>query len=75
MRPIVNGLEATYQDQIAFQRIDVEAGDGPTIMKAYRISGHPTILLYDAEGQEVSRLFGPQTEEDLTAALQRILVD
>jgi thioredoxin-like negative regulator of GroEL len=58
--PIVDGLEEQYAGQIAVRRINAAVGDGPAIMRDYRIPGHPTILIFDSEGQEVSRLFGPQ---------------
>ncbi|MEM7031026.1 MAG: thioredoxin domain-containing protein [Chloroflexota bacterium] len=73
VRPIVDGLEEQYQDQVAFVRIDAIAGDGPTIMDVYQISGHPTILLYDEAGNEVNRLFGPQPADVLDGAVQQLL--
>lgn len=69
----MDGLEEQYQDQIAFQHIDANTGEGPAIVRTYQIAGHPTILLYDNEGQEVNRLLGPQTVEALEQALQQIL--
>ena len=71
----MDGLEEQYQDQVAFQHIDANVGDGPAMMDAYQIAGHPTILLYNAEGQEVSRLLGPQPVETLEQALQQILLE
>jgi len=59
MIPIVNGLEQQYSEEITFKRVNAEVGDGPEIMQAYRIPGHPTILLFDDTGQEVQRILGP----------------
>ncbi len=73
MKPIVDGLETQFGDQLAFQRINANEGDGPAIMRAYRIQGHPTILLIDPQGQEVSRFIGPQSAEQLAEALQQAL--
>lgn len=73
MKPIVDGLETQFGDQLAFQRINANEGDGPAIMRAYRIQGHPTILLIDPQGQEVSRFIGPQSAEQLAEALQQVL--
>ena len=69
----MDGLEKQYQGQMAFRYIDANVGDGPTIMDAYQISGHPTILLYDAAGQEMQRLLGPQSADALAQALAQIL--
>lgn len=75
MSPIVDGLERQYRGQIAVQRINATEGDGPAIMKAYHILGHPTVLIFDRQGQEVQRLIGPQpaevVEEVLREALKR----
>jgi thioredoxin-like negative regulator of GroEL len=73
MMPIVNGLEQQYGEQIAFKRVNAEVDDGPEIMRAYRIRGHPTIMLFDGEGQEVRRILGPQTTETVEEALQNLL--
>jgi mono/diheme cytochrome c family protein len=42
-------------------------------MRAYRIQGHPTLLLLDRNGREVNRLIGPQSAETLATALQHLL--
>ena len=73
MKPIVDGLETQFSDQLAFQRINANEGDGPAIMRAYRIQGHPTILIVDETGQEIKRLIGPQSAEQLTEVLQQVL--
>lgn len=75
MTPIVDGLEQQYERQIAVQRINAAEGDGPAIMKAYHILGHPTVLIFDRQGHEVNRLIGlqpsQQIEEVLKEALER----
>lgn len=60
MKPIVDGLEQKYNDQIAVKRINADIGEGPTILRTYRIQGHPTTLIFDRQGQEVQRFLGPQ---------------
>jgi len=72
MTPIVNGLEQQYSEEIAFKRVNAEVGDGPEIMQAYRIPGHPTIILFNDTGQEVQRILGPQSTETVEEALQRL---
>ena len=73
MTPIVDGLEAQYGNRVAFQRINANTGDGPVIMRAYRVQGHPTLLLLDRNGREVNRLIGPQPAETVAGALQHLL--
>jgi len=73
MTPIVDGLEVQYGDRVAFQRINANTGDGPAIMRVYRIPGHPTLLLLDRNGREVNRLIGPQSAETVAGALQQLL--
>jgi thioredoxin-like negative regulator of GroEL len=73
MTPIVDGLEQEYGGQIVVQRINAEQGDGPAIMREYRILGHPTLLIFDSQGQEVQRLMGPQSAQGLEVLLQDVL--
>lgn len=73
MTPIVNGLEAQYGNQINFERIEANSGDGPVIMRAYRVRGHPTLLFLDQDGREINRLVGPQPAETVIDALQHLL--
>jgi len=73
MIPIVDGVEEQYGNQIAFKRINADVDDGPTIVQAYRIPGHPTTMFFDEEGNEVQRLLGPQPTEVVEQAVQKIL--
>ena len=69
MTPIVDGLEASYSGQVAFKRINANQGDGPAIMEGYRILGHPTLLIFNRQGQELQRFFGPQPPENIEESL------
>ena len=60
---------------MAVKRVNADVGDGPAIMRAYRLPGHPALLFFDADGQETARLVGPQPEEVIKAELQKILTD
>ena len=70
MSPIVDGLEQKYSDAIAVKRVNADLDDGPAIMRAYRIRGHPTTLIFNEQGEEVQRFFGPQPAEPVEAALE-----
>ena len=73
MSPIVDGLEQQFNDQIAVKRVNAGVGDGPAIMEAYRIPGHPVTMIIDSQGNETIRLIGPQSQETLVEELQKIL--
>ena len=70
-----DGIEEEYGEQITLKRINADEGDGPDIVRAYRIPGHPTTLIFDSEGNEVQRLFGPQSAEVIEEALQTVLIN
>jgi len=69
----VDELEQRYKGQAHFKRINAVEGDGPAIMEQYHIPGHPTLLLFNAEGQEQERFIGPQSEETIEIAIQQII--
>lgn len=73
MAPIVDGLEQQYAEQFVVKRINANTGDGPTVMRRYKLLGHPTVLIFDGQGQEVERLVGPQSRETIENALQQSL--
>jgi thioredoxin-like negative regulator of GroEL len=73
MRPIVDGLEEAYRGQLVVKRINANEGAGPALMQAYRIPGHPTILIFNREGEEIRRIIGPQPAEAIETVLQEIL--
>lgn len=73
MALIVDGIEEQYGEQIVVKRVNADVGDGPKIVKTYRIPGHPATLIFDEEGSEVQRLFGPQSTEVVEKALKKVL--
>jgi thioredoxin-like negative regulator of GroEL len=73
MTPIVDGFEASYSGQLVIKRFNANEGEGPAIMRAYDIPGHPAILIFDRQGQEIGRFIGPQPEEMIEIVLQQDL--
>lgn len=73
MTPIVDGLEQQYRDTVAFKRINAIEGNGPAIMQAYRLPGHPVTLIFNTDGREVQRFVGPQPIEVVAAELNKLL--
>jgi thioredoxin-like negative regulator of GroEL len=72
MAPIVDGLEQEFGPQLAVRRINADTGDGPAMMRSYKILGHPAVLIVDANGQEVQRFIGPQPIETLTTVIKAL---
>ena len=75
MAPIVDGIEEKYTGQLAVKRINANEGDGPQIMEAYNIPGHPVTLLFDRNGKEVRRIVGPATVENIEIAIEQTLAN
>jgi thioredoxin-like negative regulator of GroEL len=71
----VDGLEQKYGEQLAVRRINANEGAGPAIMQDYKIPGHPVILIFDRQGQEVKRFIGPQPVEVIEEVLQQVMAD
>ena len=73
MTPIVDGLAEKYQAEVVTKRINANEGEGPGIMRAYEVRWHPTVLIFDRQGQEVQRFTGPQSAEASEEVLQATL--
>ena len=73
MKPIVNGLENQYGEQIAFVYINREAPENQIIVKKYGIRSQPVFILLDAQGEMTQRFSGPVSEETLAKALQALI--
>jgi thioredoxin-like negative regulator of GroEL len=70
MMPIVDGLAEKYEAEVVTKRINANEGEGPDIMRAYGIRGHPTLLIFDRQGREVERFIGPQPAETIEKVLE-----
>jgi len=73
MAPIVDGLEAEYGDQVVFKRMNVNEADGSAAAQAYRVRGHPAIVVLDAGGNIVWSRVGVQPREEVAGALESVL--
>ena len=71
MRPVVNGLEQQYGDRVAFAGVDYNNRANRELVQRYRVRGHPTFVVLDANGAVVREFVGQTAEADLEAALQR----
>lgn len=69
MRPVVNGLEAAYGEQIDFRRYNIDSAEGEAWASAYQLRGHPAFLLLDIQGEERWRYVGVIAQESIAAEL------
>jgi thioredoxin-like negative regulator of GroEL len=69
MTPIVDGLEAEYGNRVAFQRLNANEDDGRAAAQAYRVRGHPAIVVLNAQGDVVWSRLGVQPRDVVASAL------
>lgn len=53
-------------------KVNAEQGVGPQLVREYHVVGYPTVLVLDAQGQELERVFGFQGPEEFARSLRRI---
>jgi len=70
MTPIVNGLEETYGKDFTFVRVDIDTERGKKMAREVGFIGQPTFIFYDASGQEIRRLMGPQAPETMRLSIE-----
>lgn len=74
MRPIVDGLQARYSDQITFVYLNAgDNGQGEAVFTALALRGHPGYVIFDAAGKEVFRQLGQVEEDVLTTAIDDVI--
>lgn len=76
MRPIVDGLEAQYGEQVDFLYLD--AGDGSTGEEAfdyYALRGHPALLIITPDGAISWQNVGVISRETVERQIQIALAD
>ena len=59
-------------EEMILVKVDAESGDGPEIARRYAVVGYPTVLVLDAHGNELGRLFGYSGPEEFAATLTEI---
>ena len=74
MRPIVNGLQETYDNQITFIEVNAQDdGDGESAFKKLNLPGHPSFVIVQPDGEESSRVSGEQPLERLESMIENVL--
>jgi len=74
MQPIVNGLQEDYQDQVTFVSLNAkDSADGEALFQKLSLPGHPSIVIYTTNGEEVFRQFGIKDDFSLNDKLDEVL--
>ena len=72
MAPIVDGLEASYGERVAFLRLDA-ANQGREAFVAYGLRGHPSYVIIDSSGTVQWKGVGEQARERLDEEIRQVL--
>jgi len=70
----VNGLQDEYSDNVTFVSLNARDGaDGEAIFQSLGLPGHPSIVIYMPDGEEIYRQFGIVTFDELDTTLVNAL--
>jgi cytochrome c-type biogenesis protein len=73
MKPIVAAVTDHCEGKgVHFEAVDVSAAENRNLIDAYRLVGVPTFVFLGADGTEVARLIGRQSQDDLFQALAAV---
>ena len=70
----MNGLQAEYDKQVKFISFNAkDGGEGEALFQSLGLPGHPSIVIYTSDEEEVYRRFGIVDEISLIDKLDEIL--
>lgn len=72
MKPIVNGLEAEFQNRLDVIHLDVQKLESRSFMEQYNFEYTPTFILLDGDGNERWRNVGTLDTTSLRSALSEL---
>ncbi len=75
MRPSVRRIEEVYGDVIDFHFLNIDLPSTRDLAMQFHVRGVPTIVLLDAEGRLMEQFIGFQSDDQLQAAVDLLLVD
>ncbi len=73
MKPIVDGLEQKYNEQVAFQRLNANHAEGKAALDYYRLRGHPAYVILGSDGKMRWTAVGQLPVNVLTLQLDKVL--
>lgn len=65
-------VAATFNGKFINVKIDMEAGEGPSLARRYPIEGYPTLFFINGKGKVVKQLLGYQQPQDLIKAAKSV---
>ena len=71
MLPIVNGLEAEFAGQTAFETYDANTEEGQDLIRAYGLRGHPSYIIVDRNGDRLWSFSGRMSDTALRDQIKR----
>jgi len=71
MKPIMDDLEKEYRGDFRFVRVNVDTDQGKARARAFGLIGQPAYLLFDGSNEEVRRMMGAHTKNDLADAIEK----
>lgn len=70
---MVHGLEGEYWGRVDFLYIDREDSSNQSVTQRFGVRSQPVLIVLDAAGNEITRMFGMVSEAELRAALDSVL--
>jgi hypothetical protein len=75
MRPIVDGLQGDFGEDMTFIDVNALSGNGAQAFRQLRLPGHPSVVIFSSSSAEVYRAFGIVSIEQLRDAIEDHLDD
>lgn len=73
MRPIVDGLQEQYDGKVSFVYLNAfDGAEGEAAFRALSLLGHPSYVIFTADGVERFRKVGAVAESALVEALEAV---
>lgn len=70
MKPIVDGIEAQYSEQLVVLRVDVTTQAGRAVGWEFGFQYTPTLIFFDANGRENWRSVGSLDEVQIHRSME-----
>ena len=75
MFPIVDGVESQLSGKVNFYRFNVAELRVEELQQGYGLRGHPSFVVFDAQGKATRTLSGPQSADVLWTVLSAVTVE
>ena len=69
MEPVVNGLEAEFDAQVEFRRINAGDFDGRVIFESFGLRGHPAYIILNPQGEVLWQGLGELSLDSIQAEI------